>query len=99
MSESGDIPAELLAIRQRIDDIDQDLVALLAERFKLTHEIGLLKANRELDPLDPHREAQKLEALTALSEAGKLDPDLVRDIFRRIMQQAVRNHERLRQKP
>ena len=96
MSDSDTIPGELLAIRQRIDDIDRGIVELLRERFALTHEVGLLKASRELNALDTRREEEKLNALAALSEANQLDPNLVRDLFRRIMDEVVRNHERLR---
>ncbi len=96
MSDSDTIPGELLAIRQRIDDIDRGIVELLRERFALTHEVGLLKANRELDALDTRREEEKLNALATLSEANQLDPDLVRDLFRRVMDEVVRNHERLK---
>ena len=99
MSEASSVPDELLAIRRRIDEIDRGLVELLRERFGLTHEVGLLKASRELDALDARREEEKLKALAALGQAGNLDPDLVRDLFRRIMDEVVRNHEKLRMRP
>jgi len=98
MSGEDSIPGELIEIRDRIDAIDRGIVELLRERFALTYEIGLLKASRELTSLDARREEEKLRALTALSEANKLDPNLVRDVFRRIMDEVVRNHERLRTK-
>lgn len=99
MSGKDSIPGELTKIRDRIDEIDQGIVELLRERFALTHDVGLLKANRELSALDARREEEKLRALAELSEASNLDPDLVRDLFRRIMNEVVRNHERLREKP
>ncbi len=99
MSETGDIPGELLAIRGRIDEIDRAIVDLLRERFALTHEIGLLKASRALSALDARREEEKLKALTDLSEASQLNPNLVRDLFRRIMEEVVSNHEKLRHPP
>ncbi|MCY4017261.1 MAG: chorismate mutase [Gammaproteobacteria bacterium] len=99
MSGTGDIPGELLAIRGRIDEIDRAIVDLLRERFALTHEVGLLKASRALEALDARREEEKLKALTDLSEANDLNPDLVRDLFRRIMEEVVSNHEKLRHPP
>ena len=95
MSDSA-IPAELLEVREKIDDIDERLLDLLAERFQLTHQVGLLKANQQLSALDATREAEKLARLAELSLARDLDPELVKELFRRIMQQVVQNHERLK---
>ena len=96
MSDEDSIPSELIAIRNRIDEIDQGIIELLHERFKVTHEVGLLKAKRDMSAQDARREEQKLEALGALSESHKLEPTLVRELFRRIMEEVVRNHERIK---
>lgn len=95
MSSVG-IPAELAEARDRIDQIDRKLIELLAQRFSLTHQVGMLKARQDLDALDAEREAQKLEELRALCHRHGLDPALVSELFRRIMEEVVRNHKRLR---
>ena len=56
---SDSVPAELLAARENIDRIDRELISLLAERFALTHEVGLLKADKKLKALDSSRESEK----------------------------------------
>lgn len=96
MSDEESIPSELIEIRNRIDEIDQGIIELLHERFKVTHEVGLLKAKRDMSPQDVRREEQKLKALGTLSESHKLEPTLVRELFRRIMEEVVRNHERIK---
>ncbi len=96
MSGEDSIPNELTEIRSRIDEIDLAIIELLRERFDLTHEVGLLKARREMSSQDIQREQQKLEVLGALSESRKLDPSLVRELFRRIMEEVVRDHERIK---
>ena len=63
---SNTVPTELLEVREKIDAIDRKLLELLAERFALTHQVGLLKANLELEAVDTVREAQKLANLRAL---------------------------------
>ncbi len=98
MGGKDSIPNELVEIRRRIDEIDQGIIELLHERFKVTHEVGLLKANHEMSAQDVLREEQKLEALGALSESHKLEPTLVRELFRRIMEEVVRNHEQIKAK-
>ncbi|MBL6746287.1 MAG: chorismate mutase [Pseudomonadales bacterium] len=90
------IPAELLSVREKIDAIDERLLDLLAERFQLTHQVGLLKANQQLSALDATREAEKLARLADLSSDRDLNPELIQELFRRIMQQVVQNHERLK---
>lgn len=46
---------ELLSIRSSIDNIDATLVFLLAERFKATQKVGVLKATHKLPAGDPGR--------------------------------------------
>ena len=91
------IPEELKKVREQIDAIDDRLVALLAERFKLTHQVGLLKADRELSSVDSIREAEKLARLRDLCASHELNPDLVESLFSQIMREVVKNHEKLRQ--
>lgn len=43
----AEIPPELDVLRRSIDNIDAALVHLLAERFKATQAVGLLKAQRQ----------------------------------------------------
>ncbi len=93
----NDIPEELLAVRAQIDAIDERIVQLLAERFQLTHQVGVLKANHQLSSLDASRESEKLARLRALCDASDLNPDLVEELFSRIMQEVVQNHDKLRQ--
>lgn len=90
------VPAELLEARDKIDQIDRKLIELLAQRFALTHQVGMLKANQELEAVDAPREASKLSELRALAQEYDLSPDLVTELFTRIMQEVVKNHQRLR---
>jgi len=92
---SSSIPAELLEARQEIDRIDKQLVNLLAERFTQTHKVGLLKASNSLQAVDATREAQKLAELRSLCESTGLNPELVAELFTRIMEEVVKNHKDL----
>ena len=95
--ESQSVPAELLAAREQIDQIDRQIIDLLAQRFALTHRVGLLKASNALEALDSGREAEKLAEITRICEAHNLNAGLVTDLFARIMEEVVRNHKRLRE--
>lgn len=93
---SESVPAELLEVREKIDLIDRQLIALLGERFTLTHQVGLLKASRALEAVDATREAEKLAELSALCEEYNLNPELVTELFSKIMEEVVKNHRELR---
>jgi chorismate mutase len=95
-SVSAETQKELLALRMQIDRLDQSLVLLLANRFSLTRRVGELKARAELRSFDPQREAQKLADIKAMCEQHGLNPEMVADILAKIMQEAVRNHDRIR---
>ncbi|MBV9993246.1 MAG: chorismate mutase [Alphaproteobacteria bacterium] len=87
---------ELLRLRDSIDNIDAALVHLLAERFKCTQAVGLLKAERGLPPADPARETQQIARLRALAANAKLDPDFAEKFLNFIVTEVIRHHVALR---
>ena len=62
-----DVKQKLASYRQSIDNIDAALVHMLAERFRCTKEVGLLKAQYDLPPADPAREEYQIERLRRLA--------------------------------
>lgn len=89
-------PSELQTYQAEIDGIDAKIVGLLAERFLLTSKIGKLKSLHALDPKDPAREAQQETQLRDLAKRHQLNPDLVVQIFRAVIDEVVRNHQSAR---
>jgi chorismate mutase len=94
MSE-GDPMAELRRLRGSIDNMDAALVHLLAERFKITQQVGRLKAEYGLPPADPDREAEQISRLRALAETAKLDPEFAEKFLNFVVAEVVRHHESL----
>lgn len=84
---------ELQRLRDSIDNLDAALVHLLAERFKCTKEVGRLKAEHQLPPADPEREAAQISRLCALAEESKLDPVFAKRFLNFIIAEVVRHHE------
>lgn len=80
--------------RQSIDNIDAALVAMLAERFKVTQAVGELKAELALPPADPAREATQVERLRRLAADADLDPDFTEKFLRFIIDEVIRHHQR-----
>lgn len=94
MSET--IKARLEEFRSSIDNLDAALVFLLSERFKLTKKVGEFKRDHDLPPADPGREAVQVARLRALAEQSHLDPDFAERLIRFIIEEVIRNHDRIR---
>jgi chorismate mutase/prephenate dehydratase len=77
-------PPELLALREKIDALDRDLLALLNRRAALALEVGELKKKDGSPAFRPEREAQVIDGLKA-ANPGPLRTDSVAPIWREIM--------------
>jgi len=87
------VRAELGALRDSIDNIDAAVVHMLAERFKCTQRVGRLKADHDLPPADPEREARQIARLRQLAESAKLDPAFAEKLLNFIIAEVIRHHE------
>jgi chorismate mutase len=96
MTDPAARAAALLAEhRTSIDRLDAILVYTLAERFKRTQAVGRLKAEHDLPPSDPVREARQIERLEWLSKEADLDPEFARKFLTFIISEVIRHHEKL----
>ena len=95
----GGIPPELARLRSSIDNIDAALVHLLAERFKATQQVGVLKAQRGLPPSDLAREAIQIARLRQLAEDAGLDPHFAEKFLAFIVDEVIRHHEEIAATP
>jgi chorismate mutase len=86
---------DLQQLRDSLDTIDTALICLLAERFKLTHEVGLYKKERRLPPIDKQREQIQFERITQKAIESGLDPEFARKFLRTIIDEVVKNHQAL----
>jgi chorismate mutase len=92
---AGVLP-ELKRLRASIDNIDAALVHLLAERFKCTQAVGVLKATHGLPPADPGREAEQIARLRRLAVDARLDPDFAETFLAFVVKEVIRHHEAIR---
>lgn len=90
-----DANAELLSLRQSIDNVDAVLIHVLAERFKFTQQVGRLKADAGLPPSDPERERVQIARLRALAEEAHLDPEFAEKFLNFIVAEVIHHHQRI----
>lgn len=90
---------ELISMRSSIDNIDAALIHLLAERFKATQRVGVLKAAHQLPPADPGREKSQIARLKRLAQDAQLDPDFAEKFLNFIIEEVIRHHQAISQGP
>lgn len=96
MSEDQDVlrAREVLKdMRRSIDNFDAVLIHTLAERFRCTQKVGELKAQHDLPPSDPDREAKQIERLRRLADEAGMDPDFAEKFLAFIIKEVIRHHE------
>jgi chorismate mutase len=76
-----DARAELARWRERIEEIDLKLIALLAERVAIGRKTAELKRAAELPILDPQREAEVIRRAGEAARSNNLPEEDVRGIF------------------
>jgi len=75
----------LSSIRKNIDDIDSEMVSLLAERLELAHKIGLEKKKSGKNIEDLQRESEVLEHVKALAIKKGVSAEEVERLYRSIL--------------
>jgi chorismate mutase len=93
--EPTDIPTQLSSFRQTIDNIDAALIHMLAERFRCTDQVGVLKAEHHLPAVDKDREQQQYDRLKHLATDAGLDPLFVEKLMQFVISEVVQRHRQI----
>ncbi|MGF1693807.1 bifunctional chorismate mutase/prephenate dehydrogenase [Photobacterium kagoshimensis] len=80
--------AELSKLRDQIDEVDRQMVELLARRLSLVEDVGHVKSQHGLPIYAPDREAAMLASRREEAESKGVPPDLIEDILRRTMRES-----------
>ena len=95
MNDTEKARAILAQYRASIDNIDAALIHMLAERFRCTKAVGVLKAAHGLPTADPGRETQQIARLRQLAKDANLDPDFAEKFLNFVIKEVIRHHEQI----
>lgn len=82
---TNSVAKKLAGYRQQIDNVDAELVALLAKRQGITKQVGDLKRLHSMPIYVPEREATLIHERRNQAEALGVSGDLIEDVLRRAM--------------
>ncbi|WP_273843627.1 chorismate mutase [Rubrobacter calidifluminis] len=79
-----DANERISSLRERVDEVDEELVHLLNERARLVQELAEYKLEAGIPLFDPRREEEILRRVVEINE-GPIYDSSMRDIFELIM--------------
>lgn len=82
--------------RGSIDNLDAALINIMAERFRVTKAVGVLKAENDFPPSDPGREKRQVERLRNLATEANLDPDFAEKLLNFVISEVIQHHKQAR---
>ena len=82
-------------LRKSIDNIDNGIVSMFSERFKVTDKVGHFKAANGLPAKDIEREAIQYRRINELASQYGLDPEFAEPYLSAVIARVVRNHEEI----
>ncbi|PPD58238.1 prephenate dehydratase [Dehalogenimonas etheniformans] len=80
-------------LRRRIDQLDENIVKMLAERLSIAESIGHEKAAGSTPPIDPGRERKVLDHAISIASAGGMTSDEITEIYRSVIKLARQRQE------
>lgn len=93
--QTADVVYKISQLRQSIDNIDNAVVSLLAERFKATAQVGVLKAQAGFAPADFKRENRQMTRLRRIADEAGLDTEIAEKYREFVVEEAKKRHRRI----
>ena len=84
----ADFSQQLASLREDIDELDTQLVELLAKRNKITTRVGQIKAQAGMPVYVPKREKELIASRRQQAESLGVSADLTEDLLRRVMRES-----------
>ncbi|MBQ2073175.1 MAG: bifunctional 3-deoxy-7-phosphoheptulonate synthase/chorismate mutase type II [Bacteroidaceae bacterium] len=85
-----DLTTSLATLRKQIDEIDNELIDLLARRMGISREIGMYKKEHGLTVVQTKRYSEILDKRAAQGALKGIESDCIKKIFESIHEESVR---------
>jgi chorismate mutase len=80
----------LASLRKEINEIDYQIVSLIAQRMEIIKKVGTYKAANNIPPLDEKRWQEIIATLTAKAHHHNLSSQFIENLYNLIHQEALR---------
>ena len=80
-------------MRKSIDNIDNAIIAMFAERFKVTDRVGRYKAHHGLPAKDEAREEVQFARVLELADKYGLEQGFAKQYLRSMIDQVIERHQ------
>jgi chorismate mutase-like protein len=87
---TSNVNAELAALRDRIDALDRQLIAVVAERLQVCHEVAAVKETLDAPVIQPARVRTVVESRRQLAIDAGIDADFAEQLFRVLLTETHR---------
>ena len=84
---------DLTSLRDRIEAVDRNIIALIAERLKIVEDVAAAKLDTASPFRDREREELLLQRLRGLAVAAGVDPHQIERMYRVVMDMSVAHQE------
>ena len=93
--QAGGVECDLAGLRGEIDDIDAELLQLLARRMEVSAQIGEYKKEHNVTVVQMDRWKQVLDGLLATGQELGLSPILINKVFEAVHQASIDRQTRI----
>ena len=84
-------------LRIEVDNANKEIIKAISKRFLATREIDKLKAKENLSSVDRNRENIVIKNVRLSAKQNNLNEDMIEKIFRIIMIEVVKEHNKLKE--
>lgn len=93
MNDDEKIKTLLAPYRARIDDLDQQIVSLLRQRYDVIEEVGHLKAREEIDSVLQYRVDEVRENAIRHAAEKSLDSEFIGKLYAQLIEHSCNLEE------
>jgi len=94
-SSDPDYLAQIENYRGELDDLDEEIITLIARRMHLVREIGAVKKVKNVSVLQPERFRALREALERRGAKNELSPEFIALFLEAIHQESISQQEQV----